>query len=169
MIASAAVHQCIHCALPIPPGRSGDFCCAGCEVVHDAINEYGLAKFYTLREETRPAKTTEHSYTELDDPAFQKLHVTTDGIGQAHAALYLEELRCTACLWLVESTPRCVAGVIDLRVDLGRSRADITWDPARTSLAAIARHLDRIGHASHPYRGLDRDAQRRREDRALLV
>ena len=33
----------------------------------------------------------------------------------------------------------------------------------------IARHLDRIGHAVHPYRGLDRDAQRRREDRALLV
>ena len=165
----AVVHQCIHCALPVPPGRSGDFCCAGCEIVHDAIDEYGLAKFYSLREDARPAKTTDRAYTELDDPTFQRLHVTTDEAGQAHAALYLEELRCTACLWLVESTPRCVAGVTDIRVDIGRSRADISWDPARTSLAAIARHLDRIGHASHPYRGLDRDAQRRREDRTLLV
>src|SRR6185312_3153768 len=36
-------------------------------------------------------------------------------------------------------------------------------------LSAIARHLDRIGHPAHPYRGLDRDRARRREDRALLV
>src|SRR6185503_15603829 len=86
-----------------------------------------------------------------------------------HAALYVEDLRCTACVWLIEATPRCVAGVREMRVDLGRSRADLSWDPQTTSLAVIARHLDRIGHAVHPYRGLDRDAQRRREDRALLI
>jgi len=62
-----------------------------------------------------------------------------------------------------------VPGVIEVRVDLGRSRADVTWYPAVTSLAQIARHLDRVGHAPHPYRGLDRDRARRREDRALLV
>src|SRR5690606_28374829 len=116
-----------------------------------------------------PARATTRTYAELDDPAFQKLHVTTDATGTARAALYLEDLRCTACVWLVEATPRCVPGVSEVRVDIGRSRADITWDPATTSLARVAHHLDRIGHASHPYRGLDRDQQRRREDRALLI
>ena len=89
--------------------------------------------------------------------------------GAARAALYLEDLRCTACVWLVESAPRCVPGVRDVRVDLGRSRADVVWDPRTTSLPQIARYLDRIGHQVHPYRGLERDALRRREDRALLV
>jgi Cu2+-exporting ATPase len=155
---------CAHCGLPC----TGEFCCAGCEVVHAAIHEHGLDRFYALRGDVAPARTTSRSYRELDDPAFQRVHVRAAG-GRASAALYLEDLRCAACAWLVESTPRCLAGVIDARVDLGRSRVDVTWDPAATALSAIARHLDRVGHAVHPYRGLDRDAQRRREDRALLV
>lgn len=159
---------CKHCSLAIPAGRTGDFCCTGCEIVHGAIAQHGLDAFYELRDDARPARTTDRSYRELDDPAFQRVHVQTDG-DAARAALYIEDLRCTACVWLVEATPRCVPGVHEIRVDLGRSRVDVGWDPERTSLAEIARHLDRIGHAPHPYRGLDRDAQRRREDRALMI
>ncbi|NVB79858.1 MAG: heavy metal translocating P-type ATPase [Kofleriaceae bacterium] len=169
MTAAVALAGCAHCGLPIPAGRTGEFCCAGCEVVHESISGFGLEQFYALRDEAAPATTTSQSYTELDDPAFQRVHVRTSGDGKAHAALYLADLRCTACVWLVEATPRCLAGVDDVRVDLGRSRADVTWDPARTSLAQVARHLDRIGHPAHPYRGVERDTQRRREDRALLV
>jgi Cu2+-exporting ATPase len=138
-------------------------------VVHDAIAEHGLDQFYRLREQAAPAHTTGHDYAELDDPAFRRLHVRGGEDGRAHASLYLEDLRCAACVWLVESAPRCLPGVAEVRVDLGRSRADVAWDPAATSLAAVARYFDRIGHVPHPYRGLDRDTLRRREDRALLV
>jgi len=161
--------SCLHCQLPVPAGRRSAFCCAGCEVVHDAIAEHGLDQFYRLREAAAPAHTTGHDYRELDDPAFQRLHVRSGDDGRARASLYLEDLRCAACVWLVESAPRCLPGVADVRVDLGRSRADVSWDPAVTSLAAVARYFDRIGHVPYPYRGLDRDALRRREDRALLV
>ena len=167
-MSAVAQAACTHCGLPVPAGR-GEFCCTGCEVVHAAIAEHGLERYYALREAAEPAHTTTHSYAELDDPAFQRVHVQQGGDGRCHTALYLEDLRCTACVWLVEATPRCVPGVAEVRVDVGRGRADVTWDPAATSLAAIARHLDRVGHAAHPYRGLDRDRQRRREDRALLI
>jgi Cu2+-exporting ATPase len=160
---------CLHCSLPVPAGRRSAFCCAGCEVVHAAIAEHGLDQFYRLREQSAPAHTTGHDYRELDDPAFQRLHVRGGRDGLARASLYLEDLRCAACVWLVESAPRCLPGVAEVRVDLGRSRADVAWDPAATSLAAVARYFDRIGHVPYPYRGLDRDALRRREDRALLV
>lgn len=155
----------------MPVGQDGEFCCAGCEVVHGAIAQYGLDKFYALRDtgDAQPARASLRSYGELDDPAFQRLHVTTDARARAHAALYVEDLRCTACVWLIEATPRCIAGIEEMRVDLGRSRVDVVWDPAMTSLAAIARHLDQVGHAVHPYKGLDRDRQRRREDRVLLL
>ncbi len=169
MTQALAVRPCAHCALPIPAGRGDDFCCAGCEVVHRAIAEHGLDRYYALREPGVPSRTTSRGYAELDDSAFARVHVRDDADGTAHVALYLEDLRCAACVWLVEATPRCVGGVTEVRVDLGRSRADVTWDRRRTSLSAIARHLDRIGHAVHPFRGLDRDAQRRREDRALLI
>jgi Cu2+-exporting ATPase len=169
--AALAEAACTHCGLPVPAGRCSAFCCAGCEVVHGAIAAHGLEQFYALREGEAPvpARTTAHDYAELGDPAFQRLHVRVGPDGQARASLYLEDLRCTACVWLVERAPRCLAGVADIRVDLGRSRADVAWDPAATSLPVIARYLDRIGHPPHPYRGLERDARRRREDRALLV
>ena len=168
---------CAHCGLPVPAGRvataASSFCCAGCEVVHAAIAEHGLDRFYELRRASEvpavPAHPTARGYAELDDPAFQRVHVQVGTDGHARAALYLEDLQCAACVWLVESAPRCVPGVRELRVDLGRGRVDVSWDPGATSLSAVARYLDRIGHVPHPYRGLDRDRQRRREDRAMLV
>lgn len=167
---------CAHCGLAVPAGRAGDeiaFCCSGCEIVYSAIAEHGLEKFYDLRARSDGAAVAAHpttrGYTELDDPAFQRIHVQLASDGLARSALYLEDLQCTACVWLVESAPRCVPGVVDVRVDLGRARADVTWDPRETSLSVVARYLDRVGHVPHPYRGLDRDQQRRTEDRALLV
>jgi Cu2+-exporting ATPase len=168
-VAHASMTACAHCGTAVPAGRDNEFCCAGCAIVYSAIREHGLDRFYALRGEAVPATTSEASYGELDDPAFARIHVATGPDGFARTALYLEDLRCGACAWLVERTPRCVPGTVEVRVDLGRGRADVTWDTAQTRLSAIASHLDRIGHVVHPYRGLDRDAQRRREDRALLV
>jgi len=168
---TAAVERspgCAHCGLTIPVGRDDDFCCAGCQIVHDAIARHGLERFYALRETAAPARTTTRSYAELDDPAFHRVHVRATGDRLA-TSLYLEDLRCTACVWLVESAPRCVPGLAEVRLDLGRARADVTWDPAVCKLSDVARHLDRLGHAVHPYRGLDREARRRREDRRLLL
>ena len=170
MIAAARAQPgCLHCHLPVPPGQASAFCCAGCEVVHGAIAANGLEQFYALRDTAAPAHTTGQAYAELDDPAFQRVHVVRAADGLARASFYLEDLRCGACVWLVESAPRCVEGIAAIRVDLGRGRADVTWDPAATSLATIARYLDRIGHPPHPYRGIAREALRRREDRALLI
>jgi Cu2+-exporting ATPase len=168
-LVAVANTTCAHCGLAVPAGRDDTFCCAGCEIVHRAITEHGLDRYYTLREQGTPARTTSRGYAELDDDAFDRVHVRHDAGELAHTTLYLEDLRCTACVWLVEAAPRCVPGIVDVRVDIGRSRADVTWDPAAVELSAIARHFDRIGHAVHPYRGLDRDGQRRREDRALLI
>jgi len=175
---SAALQiACAHCALPVPAGRiTGkdlEFCCAGCEIVHAAIAEHGLDQFYDLRRASDvpavPAHPTERGYAELDDPAFERVHVQRAPDGSARTALFLEDLQCAACVWLVECASQCIPGVREVRVDIGRSRADVCWDPATTTLSAVARYLDQIGHAPHPYRGLDRDGQRRREDRKLLV
>ncbi len=167
---------CTHCGLPAPaPVRDGDaiYCCDGCAIVARTLATHGLGRYYDVRAGDAPipapARATGRSYDELDDPAHQRLHVSAGTDGASHTALYLEDLRCAACVWLVEATPRCVPGVREVRVDLGRGRADVSFDPAVTSLAQIATHLDRLGHPPHAYRAATRDAARRTEDRALLV
>ncbi len=169
--AATAAPGCAHCGLPVPtPGAT--FCCAGCEAVNRALTSQGLTAWYTLAgDERAPARTTDRTYAELDDPTFHRLNVSTDADapGRARTTLYLEDLRCTACVWLVEQLPAQLPGVHEVRVDLGRGRADVVFDPARAPLSTVARSLDRLGHPVHPYRGLDRDQARRREDRTLIL
>ncbi|MBZ0234395.1 MAG: heavy metal translocating P-type ATPase metal-binding domain-containing protein, partial [Deltaproteobacteria bacterium] len=162
---------CLHCGLP-SAGKA--FCCAGCEVVHAALAEHGLDAYYQVAErvsagERGPARTTAKSYAELDDPAFRQLHVQPRADGLAEVAFFLEDVRCAACVWLVERVPSLCDGVAEVRLDLGKSRADVVFDPARASLAETARMLDRLGHPVHPYRGVDRDRLRKQDDRALLL
>jgi P-type Cu2+ transporter len=167
---------CAHCASPAPTSVSAPvdtapwYCCAGCQVVAEALQHSGLTDWYRIAGSDRsPARTTTRKYEELDDPGFSSRHVETGEDGLAHTKLYLEELRCTACVWLVERLPTLEAGVVEARVDLGRGLAEVTFDPRQVQLSTIAGTLDRLGHPVHPYRDVDRDVQRRREDRALMV
>jgi P-type Cu2+ transporter len=140
--------------------------------VHRALVDGGLTAWYELAGAERArAQVTDREYAELDDAAFRRLHVTSPAgaAGACEVALYLEDLRCTACVWLVEGLAHRMPGVREVRVDLGRGRADVVYDPAVAPLSRIATALDRLGHPVHPYRGADRDARRRREDRALLT
>ena len=145
------------------------FCCNGCAVVYGAIAEFGLERYYALSDKRTPAQPSAQRYTEFDDAVFYSHHVALDPQGRSRASFYLEDLRCVGCMWLVESTPQCLGGVMEVNVDFAGARADVVFDPATVKLSAIATHLDRLGHPVHPFRGLDREAQRRREDRAMLL
>jgi Cu2+-exporting ATPase len=158
---------CSHCGEPCPPGL--EFCCSGCETVYALLRDQGLTDYYRLADVQGPAQVTGRDYEEFDAPAFQELHVKAAPGGLATAELYLEGVRCAACVWLVEKLPRVLAGVRAVRLELGRSLARIEWDPTRVSLSTIARTLDRFGYTPHPYRGGGRHELRRAEDRAFLV
>jgi Cu2+-exporting ATPase len=170
--------DCSHCGLPVPTAlfREGDadqFCCQGCRLVWAVIHEHGLERYYDVAEQLgepgQPARTTDADYEEFDDPTFHELYVTTGGNGLSSVELYLEGVHCAACVWLVERAPRLVAGAVEIRLDLRRSRARVTWDPAVTRLSTVARFLDSLGYPAHPFRGVRLDEMRRREDRALLA
>jgi Cu2+-exporting ATPase len=176
--ADVQAESCAHCGLPVPAGLldSGaalQFCCAGCRAVHDMLVAGGLERFYDLSRAAgsrpAPARPRDRSYAELDDPGFQSRSCSETTGGLRHTELYLEGIHCSACLWLVERLPRLVPGVVEIRLDLPRSRASVRWDPATTTLSAIARRLDALGYPPHPCRGRGAQEARRREDRAMLV
>jgi Cu2+-exporting ATPase len=176
----AAVHDvsCDHCGLPVPRGlvredAERQFCCHGCEVVWDVIHAHGFERYYRIRSgqvsEDQAARVSGRGYREFDDPAFRELYVRPSGDGTLSTELYLEGVHCAACVWLVEKTPLAIPGVAEIRLDLQRSMARVTWDPATTTLSAIARFLDSLGYAVHPFRGVRLRDMRRREDRDLLI
>jgi len=172
----APTATCAHCGLVVPPGRrdpsaAHQFCCQGCSTVWSIIHEHGLERFYRLRAPApaRPARTSERTYEELDDPTFQARACRVDAGGVLTTELHLEGVHCGACLWLLEKLPRAARGVIDARLDLVRSRLTVRWNPREIRLSGIARQLDSLGYRPHAARGLREEEIRRREDRAMLA
>ncbi|NUN16201.1 MAG: heavy metal translocating P-type ATPase [Myxococcales bacterium] len=171
-------HLCSHCGLVVPTAflqanNPLQFCCQGCETVYAVIHEQGLDRYYALRgdanETGRPVKLSGRTYAEFDEPSFLALYAQrrTDELISVH--LYLQGIHCAACLWLVERVASTMDGVIDVRLDIGRSSVHITYAPAVVRLSHIAQRLDSVGYPSHPFRGADREFLRRKEDRALLM
>ena len=166
---------CAHCGLAVPDGlfvetSERQFCCAGCRTAFAILHEGGLGRYYDLSERRNaPVRPTGRSYEEFDHPAFADLYVKPMTDGLAEVELYLEGVHCASCVWLVERVPLVLPGVMRAELEVRRSLARVTWNPALVPLSRVAKMLDSLGYAPHPFRGVARDAMRRREDRAMLV
>ncbi len=167
---------CAHCGLPVPADRatpSGEpaYCCQGCETVAGAIAACGLDRYYTMRdaEGASPAKPTGRSYDELDDATFHAVHVQGLPGGLLRTELYLSDVHCAACVWLVERLPFLREGCHEARLELRRGVVQLSWDPRRTTLSELARTLDGLGYPPRPASGSSQRDRRRSEDRRHLL
>ena len=172
---------CDHCGLPVPAGlveegEARQFCCAACKVVFETLQERGLDRYYELVDKEpaadpalRRGRATGRAFAEYDHESFQAEQVRLGEDGVATIDFYLEGVHCAACVWLVEKLPQVVAGVREARLDLGRRRVLLRWDPDAVALSAIAVALDRLGYPPYPLRGAEERAQRRRETRRALI
>ena len=167
--------DCSHCGLPVLPGdiapeAGQQFCCSGCRTAWALISASGLSAYYESDDRRgAPVRLSGRRYDEFDHPAFHRLYVQAIGGGLLEAELYLQGVHCASCVWLVEQVPLVIPGAVRAELNVPRSLARVQWDPALTSLAAIARFLEQLGYPSHPFRGGRADQRRRAEDRAMLV
>lgn len=149
-------------------GSGVAFCCNGCRTVYAAIHQAGLQAFYADRVPLpgKPARAPVlgRKYAELDSLEHSAA-IRSDG--SASAELYIDGIHCSACVWLLENVSRVAPGVLSARLDLGRSLLEVRWEPAQTSLSAIAKAIDGLGYVPHaPHR---REAAATGVERALLV
>jgi Cu2+-exporting ATPase len=157
-----AVIACFHCSSPVPEagahrarvlGAEREFCCAGCEAVARTIAGAGFERYYETRTAPaeRPSETTK-SYS----------------IEGNEAALILENVRCAACLWLIEQVLRRHPGVKHASVNYATQRAHVAWDAQKTSLAAIVESIRAVGYDACPYDPRTQDELEQRARRAAL-
>ncbi len=179
------VVACDHCGLPVPSALvdttgSHQFCCHGCRTVYTLLHDAGLDQYYRLRNEFDPdaahpvGETTDEAtsaYAVFDAPAFASRYVEHESDHRAHVDLHLQNVRCAACLWLIERLPRLDRAVIESRLSLRRGVARVTWDPTVSPLSRIARTLDRLGYPARPAKGsaAEHAAARREEERKQWV
>jgi P-type Cu2+ transporter len=165
---------CVHCGAPAPappdePAQA--FCCAGCRTVFAVMSDAGLGRFYDLRDQMGEAGSGQpaseggaEDYAHYDEPDFLA-RFAPDG---KTVDLHVDGVHCAACVWVMDELPRVIAGVTRARLDFGRARLRLEWDPAATSLARVAGRLHQLGYPTHPL-GTAAEAARKKEGRAELV
>ena len=158
---------CFHCGLPVlDPGRyqaellgeTRALCCAGCEAVARTIAAAGLDAYYETRSSLAAPPAARAPVEEFEEAAAAN-----------QAALIIDRVRCAACLWLVEQTLRRTAGVTRAHVNYATHRAQVAWDPAKTSLSAIVRAVRDVGYDAYPYEPRRQDEVLQRESRKSLL
>ena len=176
-IASSKSDQkvCSHCGLEVPQSRKANkevlFCCSGCEYVYQIIHGLGLERFYNLREERgmSPASPVLSPFVHFDGPEFEELYIKNADNGKRKLTFVVSGMYCAACVWLIESLPQVLEGVLGARVNFGNSRVSIVFDPSLATVPQIAQALDSLGYTPRPVLHNSVENEKRFSDRMFLA
>jgi P-type Cu+ transporter len=144
---------CFHCGLPCADTRFAEgtkrFCCQGCLIVHELLNESGLGQFYELSQHpgVRIGRTSPLAkWAYLDEPTVQqRLLDFTDGkIGRV--TFHVPAIHCVACVWLLENLFRLRQGIGKSQVNFPRREVSIQFAIEQISLSGVAELLASIGY-----------------------
>ncbi len=150
--AQPAALTCYHCGEDCPDNhiRLEDkfFCCEGCKMVYEILNDNGLCRYYDLDEKAgvslKGKKRTAYAF--LDDPDVQQRLIDfTDG-DLTRVTFHIPGMHCASCIWLLENLYRLQAGVRHSAVNFPKKEVYITFSASQTNLRKIVELLSDIGY-----------------------
>jgi Cu2+-exporting ATPase len=137
---------CIHCGTAFQPtAHRPDFCCAGCQCVHDLIAKNGLSQFYDLQEGDVPPVQSlvfqKRDYAWLEDLA-------RDSAGTL--MLDVQGISCIGCAWLIEKLFSRKPGALVIHVDPALGQLALRWQPGVFNTVSFAQELQSFGYLVGP-------------------
>lgn len=152
--------HCYHCGENCPTDKiqleEKHFCCEGCKMVYQILNEHSLCDYYSLNENpgiSQRVKVRKDKFAFLDDEKIERQLVSFKDEKQLHVTFYLPQMHCSSCLYLLENLHRLDPGVVSSKVNFTRKEVEIILLTAETSLRKTAEVLTSIGY--EPYISLN--------------
>jgi Cu+-exporting ATPase len=128
------------------------FCCEGCKVVFEILNQYDLCEYYQLNNKpgtNQRIQVRQDKFSFLDDQKMVQQLIQFRDETHTHVTFYLPHIHCSSCLWLLENLHRLDAGVERVSVNFARKEARIIFLQHKTSLRKVVEVLTAIGY--EPY------------------
>lgn len=128
------------------------FCCSGCKMVYEILNQSELCTYYDLNKNPGIAlkiNVRADKFEFLDDASIaQKLISFTDG-KQTQITFYLPQMHCSSCLYLLENIHKINPGIKSSRVNFTQKEAFIIFENEETTLRKVVETLTAIGYEPH--------------------
>ena len=171
--------HCFHCGDPVPQppfyaeilGQSREMCCMGCQLASQSIVEAGLEQYYLDRSEINRTASlpTQLSRLEVYDHDEIKSQFVYAQDGLSVAELSVNNLRCAACTWLIESRLDELDGIRQCQVNLTSQRMRVIWDESKLPISRILAVINEIGYEAKPYRQDTHEAMLARHNNQMIL
>ena len=123
------------------------FCCQGCQRVYSILSGAGLCSYYNYNDHPGTTRTrTDKRFDYLSDPAIlaELLDYTDERL--SIITLYIPQIHCSSCLWLLEQLNRFNPAIHYSRVDFLKKQLVVRYDPRAVSLQQLVELLNDIGY-----------------------
>lgn len=168
--------ECIHCGEDC--GKSPviweekNFCCEGCKTVYQLLNENKLTNYYNIYD--APGIKVEvqdfgQKYAYLDNDEIQKQLVYFKEGDFSKVKLYIPDIHCSSCIWLLENLFQLDKSITQSSVNFVTKEVDITFKNTDFSLRKVVELLASIHYI--PYISMEsvQGEKNKGENKTLLI
>lgn len=139
------------------------FCCDGCKLVYEIINENGLCDYYKLQNhpgltQVKAIRNDKYAYLDNEEIA-KKLYTFTDG-NNTIVTFYIPGVHCSSCMWLLEHMHKVNPAITESRLNFTKKEVTIHFRKSEVSLRSIVELLTTLGY--EPYISLDESEQKKK-------
>ncbi len=126
------------------------FCCEGCKLVYQLLDDNGLCTYYDLDRSpgiSLKGKKLGDKFAYLDNEAITEplFDYTSDSLNKI--TLRVPGIHCSSCIWLLENLHKLCDGVISSRVNFFKKELALNFDPTLVSLRQIVELLATVSYA----------------------
>ena len=145
--------DCYHCGAPCEEELiefdDKAFCCNGCKMVYEILDENDLCNYYDL--ENSPGislknKNFEDKFAFLDNEEIQSKLLNYSSEKLNKIVFHIPSIHCSSCIWLLEHLDTLREGIITSRVNFVRKEVSIDFDPKQISLKTVVELLASVGY-----------------------
>ncbi|MCB0653425.1 MAG: heavy metal translocating P-type ATPase metal-binding domain-containing protein [Saprospiraceae bacterium] len=142
---------CYHCGEPCPDTSicidSKFFCCQGCKMVFEILNENDLCNYYEIDEKAGVSLKgrKQQKYDYLDEKNIIEKLVSYQDDDKTTVTFFLPQIHCSSCIWLLENLYKLNEAISVSRVNFLKKEIFLTFN-RDASLRQIVELLASIGY-----------------------
>ena len=126
-----------------------DFCCNGCKMVFEILNQNDLCTYYDLEKNpgiSLKSKKFDDKYAYLDNEEIARLILDFFDTDKAKVTFYIPAIHCTSCIWLLENLYKLADGINHNRVNFVKKEFSVDFNPEVISLRQLVELLGTLGY-----------------------
>lgn len=147
------LYNCFHCgdqcfedSIKI---EDKQFCCNGCKTVFEILSENKLNNFYNIKSEAgiSQKEKRKESFAFLESKEIQDKLVDFKNDTISKITLYLPQIHCSACVWLIENLYQINPSIENSRVNFLRKEVTVTFLHQQINLRQLVELLASLGYS----------------------